>query len=54
MTVGRVTAVAWSGRDALAAVLAEAADRTPPFPGIGRLPDRPIHLILARTRAEFD
>jgi hypothetical protein len=39
---------------ALATVLAESADRTGPFPGIGRLPDRPIRLILAPTRARFD
>ena len=54
MTVGRVTAVAWPGQQPLAAALAEAADRTPPFPGVGVLPDRPIRLILAPTRALFD
>lgn len=52
--VGRVTAVAWPGEEALAVALAEAAARTPPFPGIGPLPDRPITLILAPTRAQFD
>ncbi len=35
-------------------LLAEAADRAPPFPGIGPLPPRPITLILAPTRARFD
>ena len=54
MTVGRVTAVAWPAQGALAAALADAADRTPPFPGVGPLPDRPIRLILAPTRARFD
>ena len=54
MTVGRVTAVASPGHEALAIALATAADRTPPFPGVGPLPDRPIHLILAATRARFD
>lgn len=54
MQVGRVTAVAWRGQEALALTLAEAADRTAPFPGIGPLPDRPIRLILAPTRAEFN
>ncbi len=54
VTVGRVTAVAWPAQTALAVALAEAADRTPPFPGAGALPDRPIRLILAATRARFD
>jgi hypothetical protein len=49
-----VTAVAWLPQDALAVALAKAAERTPPFPGVGRLPDRPIRLILAPTRARFD
>jgi hypothetical protein len=49
-----VTAVAWPPQDALAVALAEAADRTPPFPGVGRLPDRPIRLILAPSRVRFD
>ena len=54
VTVGRVTAVAWPGQAGLAATLAEAADRTGPFPGIGRIADRPLRLILAPTRASFD
>ena len=54
LTVGRVTAVAWPPQGALAAALADAADRAPPFPGVGPLPDRPIRLILAPTRARFD
>jgi len=49
-----VTAVAWPSQAGLAAALAEAADRTAPFPGIGPLPDRPLRLILAPTRATFD
>ncbi|HKW40847.1 MAG TPA: hypothetical protein VJN39_06325 [Gemmatimonadales bacterium] len=49
-----MSAVAWPGQDGLAAALAEAADRTGPFPGIGLLPDRPIRLILAPTRTRFD
>src|SRR5207245_133543 len=38
----------------LAVALAEAADRSPPFPGVGPLPDRPIRLLLAPNRARFD
>jgi len=54
VTVGRVTAVAWPSQQALAVGLAQAADRAAPFPGVGPLPDRPIRLILAPTRAAFD
>ena len=54
MTVGRVTAVAWPGQEALAASLAEVADHAVAFPGIGALPDRPIRLILAPTRQRYD
>jgi hypothetical protein len=54
ISVGRVTAVAWPGQEGLAAALAEAADRAGPFPGIGPLPDRPITVIVAPTRARFD
>jgi hypothetical protein len=49
-----VAAVAWPPQTALAVALAEAADRTPPFPGVGPLPDRPIRLLLAPSRARFD
>ena len=52
--VGRVTAVAWPAQQGLAAALAEAADRAPPFPGVGPLPARPIRVILAPTRERFD
>jgi hypothetical protein len=52
--VGRVTAVAWPGQTILATALAEQADRADQFPGIGSLPDRPIRLILADTRARYD
>ena len=54
MTVGRVTAVAWPGQERLAIALATAAEHTAPFPGVGPLPDRPVRLILASTRARFD
>lgn len=54
MTVGRVTALAWPRQAGLAVALAEAADRAAPFPGIGPLPDRPLRLILAPSRATFD
>ena len=37
--MGRVTAVAWPPQAELAVALAEAADRSPPFPGVGPLPD---------------
>src|SRR3989441_8009375 len=46
VTVGRVTAVAWPPQADLAVALAEAADRSPPFPRVGALPDRPIPLLL--------
>ena len=39
---------------ALATALAEAADHAAPFPGIGPLPPRPLGLLLAPTRAQFD
>jgi hypothetical protein len=54
ITVGRVTAVAWPKQTPLATALADAADRTPAFPGVGPLPTRAIRLILAPTRATFD
>lgn len=53
-TVGRVTVVTWPEQVAFGVGLAERADRSPPFPGLGALPDRPIRLILAPTRARFD
>jgi hypothetical protein len=34
--------------------IAEAADRSRDFPGIGPLPDRPIRIILAPTREKYD
>ena len=54
ITVGRVTAIAWPKQEALATSLAEIADGARDFPGIGPLPDRPIRLILASTRARYD
>lgn len=54
VTLGRVTAVAWPPLAGLAVALADAADRAAPFPGVGPLPERPIHLILAPSRAAFD
>lgn len=54
MTVGRVTVVAWPAQAGLGVALADAADRAAPFPGIGPLPERPIRLILAPSRATFD
>jgi len=38
----------------LAVAIAEAADRSRDFPGIGPLPDRPIRIILAPTREKYD
>ena len=52
--VGRVTAIAWPGQEALAVAIAEQADRATNFPGIGALPDRPIRIILAPTREQYD
>ncbi|MGH7607988.1 MAG: hypothetical protein ACREME_11680 [Gemmatimonadales bacterium] len=49
-----MTAVAWPGQEALALALAETADRTTEFPGIGAPSDRPLRLILAPTRAIYD
>jgi hypothetical protein len=54
VTVGRVTAVAWPSQEGLATSLAELADRARGFPGIGPLPDRPIRVILAPTREQYD
>ena len=54
ITVGRVTAIAWPGQQNLATSLAEIADDARGFPGIGALPDRPLRLILAPTRAQYD
>lgn len=34
--------------------IAEAADRSRDFPGLGPLPDRPIRIILASTREKYD
>ena len=52
--VGRVTAIAWPGQEALAAAIAEQADRATNFPGIGALPDRPLRIILAPNRETYD
>ncbi len=52
--MGRVTVWAAPAQAALATALAEAADHTAPFPGIGPLPARPLGLLLAPTRAQFD
>ena len=49
-----MTAVAWPGQGALAVAIAEAADRARGFPGIGALPDRPMRIILAPTREQYD
>ena len=49
-----MTAIAWPGQEALAASIAEIADNASGFPGIGALPDRPIRIILAPTRAKYD
>lgn len=38
----------------LAASIAEQADRSRDFPGIGPLPDRRIRIILAPTREQYD
>jgi len=54
ITIGHVTAVAWPGGERLATLLAEAADQTTTFPGLGPVPDRPIRLFLAPNRALFD
>jgi hypothetical protein len=54
VNVGRVTALAWPGQEALAASIAELADGARDFPGIGALPDRPIRILLASTREKYD
>jgi hypothetical protein len=53
-TVGRVTVVAWPAQAALGTLLADAADREPPFPDLGETPQLPIRLIVAPDRARFD
>lgn len=52
--VGRVTVVAWPSHAGLAVSLGEAADHPAAFPGVGKLPDRPIQVVVAPTRAIFD
>ena len=52
--VGRVTAIAWPPQQTLAVSIAEAADQSRDFPGIGPLPDRRIRIILAPTREKYD
>jgi hypothetical protein len=54
VTVGQVTAIAWPGQEALATAIAEQADQAGIFPGVGRLPARPIRIILAPSRARYD
>jgi hypothetical protein len=51
-----VTAIAWPGQAGLATAIAEQADRATNFPGIdaGPTPGRPIRIILAPTRAQYD
>ena len=49
-----MTAIAWPGQEALAAAIAEQADRATNFPGIGALPDRPLRIILAPNRETYD
>ncbi len=49
-----MTAIAWPTQEGLATSLAEVADHARDFPGIGAMPDRPIRLILAPTRAQYD
>jgi hypothetical protein len=52
--VGRVTVVAWPPQAALATWLGDIADHAPAFPAVGPLPDRPLRLVLAPSRAAFD
>ena len=52
--VGHITAIAWPGQEALATAIAEQADHAGTFPGIGQLPLRPIHIVLAPTREIYD
>ncbi|MFN2572643.1 MAG: hypothetical protein ABR537_13695 [Gemmatimonadales bacterium] len=52
--VGRVTVIAWPGQQLLATWVAEQADHAEGFPGIGALPDRPLRIVLAPTRALYD
>lgn len=52
--VGRVTVVYW-GDDARAAMrLGEAADNAGPFPGLPEPRERPVRVLLAHDRAQFD
>jgi len=51
--VGRVTAVAWPGQEALAAAIAEQADGAKNFPGIGASPIVPS-ASSSRHRETYD
>ncbi len=52
--VGRVTAIYWPGEERAARSLAEIADRSIRWPGLGDVPPAPVHLIVAGTAARFD
>lgn len=54
LQVGRVTAVYWPGDGALAASLAEFADRADHWPGIPRPSQLPIRLIIVHSARRFD
>jgi len=52
--VGRVTVVAWPAQRAVAAELAEVADRPADWPGLGRRDPGPLRLIVVPDGRLFD
>lgn len=52
--VGRVSAVYWPGHEAVAAALAELADRSVIWPGLSAPDDRPLRLIVVENTRRFD
>ncbi len=52
--VGEVTAVYWPGQEAVAAALAQLADRAGSWPGLPAAPQRPIRLVIAENTRRFD
>lgn len=54
MQVGQVTAVAWPGQIDLAIQLAEQADRSYDWPGLGRVAPAPLRLVVVPDARRLD
>jgi hypothetical protein len=52
--MGRVTAVYWPGQEAVAAALAELADRPWSWPGLPPAPQLPLRLVIVESARRFD